>query len=68
MPRFSERTLTQQDVDSLARYLVYLRGDNAANRGGLQLGRVGAVAEGLIAGVVGLGILLLVIRLTGART
>jgi ubiquinol-cytochrome c reductase cytochrome c subunit len=67
MPRFSERTITQHDVDSLARYLVYLRGDNAADRGGLQLGRVGAVAEGLIAGVVGLGILLLVIRLTGAR-
>jgi ubiquinol-cytochrome c reductase cytochrome c subunit len=68
MPRFSERTLTQHDVDSLARYLVYLRGDNAADRGGLQLGRVGAVAEGLIAGVIGLGILLLVIRLTGARS
>ena len=39
-----------------------------ADRGGLQLGRVGAVAEGLIAGVVGLGILLLVIRLTGSRS
>jgi ubiquinol-cytochrome c reductase cytochrome c subunit len=68
MPRFNERNITQHDVDSVARYLVYLRGDNAADRGGLQLGRVGAVAEGLIAGVVGLGILVLVIRLTGSRS
>ena len=68
MPRFNQRNITQHDVDSVARYLVYLRGDNAADRGGLQLGRIGAVAEGLIAGIVGLGILLLVIRLTGARS
>ena len=67
MPRFNERNITQHDVDSVARYLVYLRGDNAADVG-LQLGRVGAVAEGLIAGVVGLGILVLVIRLTGSRS
>jgi ubiquinol-cytochrome c reductase cytochrome c subunit len=68
MPRFNDRNISQHDVDSVARYLIYLRGDNAADRGGLQLGRVGAVAEGLIAGVVGLGILLVVIRLTGARS
>lgn len=68
MPRFNARNITQHDVDSLARYLIYLRGENAADRGGLQLGRVGAVAEGLIAGIVGLGILLLVIRLTGERS
>ncbi len=37
----------------LAAYLVWLR-DNG-DEGGLQLGRVGAVAEGLVAVVVGLG-------------
>ena len=36
--------------------------------GGLQLGRVGAVAEGLVVVVVGLGLLILFLRLTGAKT
>lgn len=66
MPRFSERTLSEADVNSIARYLLWLR--DHGDEGGLQLGRVGAVAEGLVAAVVGLGLLLLVIRLTGSKT
>jgi ubiquinol-cytochrome c reductase cytochrome c subunit len=65
MPRFGPETIDQHELDSLAAYLVWLR-DNG-DEGGLQLGRVGAVAEGLIAVVVGLGILILVLRLTGAK-
>lgn len=65
MPRFGPETIDQHELDSLAAYLVWLR-DNG-DEGGLQLGRVGAVAEGLIAIVVGLGILILVLRLTGAK-
>jgi len=65
MPRFGPETIDQQELDSLAAYLLWLR-DNG-NEGGLQLGRVGAVAEGLVAVVVGLGILVLVLRLTGAK-
>lgn len=68
MPRFSDRTLSQHDVDSVARYLLWLREGDSASRGGAQLGRVGAVAEGFIAAVVGLGLLVVVIRLTGERT
>lgn len=68
MPRYNERNLTERDVDSVARYLLWLRERGEVDRGGLQLGRVGAVAEGLVAGVVGLGLLVLVIRLTGERT
>jgi len=33
-----------------------------------QLGRVGAVAEGLVIVVVGLGLMILFLRLTGAKT
>ena len=66
MPQFSTQTLSDDDVNSLARYLLWIR-DNG-NEGGLQLGRVGAVAEGLMAVVIGLGIMLLVIRLTGSST
>ena len=65
MPRFSERTLSAHDVNSLAAYLLWVR-DNG-DEGGLQLGRVGAVAEGLVAAVVGLGFMILVIRLTGSK-
>ncbi len=65
MPAFGDHTLSQADVDSLARYLLWIR-DNGSE-GGLQLGRVGAVAEGLVAVVVGLGLLILVLRLTGSK-
>ncbi len=66
MPAFGEQTLTEDDVDAIATYLVWLR--DHGSEGGLQLGRVGAVAEGLVAVVVGLGLIVLVIRLTGAKT
>lgn len=66
MPRFGEQTLDQRSVDSIAAYLVWLRSNGGG--GGLQLGRVGAVAEGLVALVIGLGLLVLVLRLTGAKT
>jgi ubiquinol-cytochrome c reductase cytochrome c subunit len=65
MPRFGPETIDQRELDSLAAYLVWLR--DHGDEGGLQLGRVGAVAEGLIAVVVGLGILILVLRLTGSK-
>jgi ubiquinol-cytochrome c reductase cytochrome c subunit len=65
MPRFGAETLDQSDVDSIARYLVWIRSN--ADEGGLQLGRVGAVAEGLVAVVIGLGLLILVLRLTGSK-
>jgi ubiquinol-cytochrome c reductase cytochrome c subunit len=66
MPRFSPRTISDADVDATARYLLWLRENGKA--GGLQLGRVGAVVEGLVAAVIGLGFMLLVIRLTGSKT
>ena len=66
MPPFSEELIDQDDLDSLVRYVMDLR--TASNPGGLDLGRVGPVVEGFVGWVVGLGLLLLVIRLTGTRT
>ena len=68
MPKFDPQNLSQHDVNSIGRYLEWLREDRQASAGGIQLGRVGAVAEGLIVIVVGLGLLVLVLRLTGGRT
>jgi ubiquinol-cytochrome c reductase cytochrome c subunit len=66
MPKFGDRTITADQVDSLAAYLMWIRSNGSD--GGLQLGRVGAVAEGLVALVVGLGIIVMILRLTGAKT
>ncbi|HEY7667789.1 MAG TPA: c-type cytochrome [Actinomycetota bacterium] len=66
MPVFNPRSLSEQELNSLVRYLLWLREDGGD--GGLQLGRVGAVAEGLVAGVIGLGLLIVAIRLTGSKT
>jgi ubiquinol-cytochrome c reductase cytochrome c subunit len=66
MPRFGPETIDQADLDSVAAYLLWLR--EHGEDGGLQLGRVGAVAEGLVIVVVGLGLMILFLRLTGAKT
>jgi ubiquinol-cytochrome c reductase cytochrome c subunit len=65
MPPFGAETIDQSDLNSIARYLVWIRTNG--DEGGAQLGRVGAVAEGLIAVVIGLGLLVLVLRLTGSK-
>jgi ubiquinol-cytochrome c reductase cytochrome c subunit len=66
MPRFSDELIDQHELDSLVRYVMDLRTEPSP--GGLDLGRVGPVVEGFVGWVVGLGLLLLVIRLTGTKT
>jgi ubiquinol-cytochrome c reductase cytochrome c subunit len=66
MPKFGPEQLSEHEVNSLARYVLWLR-DNG-DPGGLGIGRVGPVAEGFVAWVVGLGLLFIVIRLTGTKT
>jgi ubiquinol-cytochrome c reductase cytochrome c subunit len=66
MPPFAEELIDQHELDSLVRYVMDLRTES--NPGGLDLGRVGPVVEGFVGWVVGLGLLLLVIRLTGTKT
>jgi ubiquinol-cytochrome c reductase cytochrome c subunit len=66
MPTFGPEQLSDHEVNSVARFILYLR--DHGDRGGLGLGRVGPVAEGFVAWVVGLGLLLIVIRLAGTKT
>jgi len=66
MPRFGEETYSDHDVNSLIRYLEFLRGTD--DPGGFGLGRYGPVAEGFVAVIFGFGLLLIVIRLTGTKT
>lgn len=63
MPVFNPKLYSQQAVDDIAAYVQYLR--HAPSPGGFALAEVGPVAEGFVAIVVGLGLLLLVIRWIG---
>jgi quinol---cytochrome-c reductase cytochrome c subunit len=63
MPTFDPETLDDRQVDSIARYVGELQ--RGGDPGGHGLGRVGPVTEGLVAWVIGLGLLVLVIRRLG---
>lgn len=63
MPVFGPDTLTDEDVASIVRYVDYLK--RPRNVGGLPLGRVGPMPEGMVAWVVGLGAMLAVARWIG---
>jgi len=63
MPAFGTKTFTDAQVDSIIRYVLFIR--SGQNRGGADLGRVGPVAEGAVAWIVGLGALLVFARWIG---
>ena len=65
MPVFGENTLSDDQVNSILKYIEFL--DHAPNPGGLSIGHIGPVAEGFIAWIVGLGLLLGVARWIGTR-
>lgn len=60
MPQFGPDVLSDEQVDSIVRYVEYLHEPDSP--GGLSLGYVGPVAEGFVALLLGLGALLLSIR------
>jgi ubiquinol-cytochrome c reductase cytochrome c subunit len=63
MPLFGTDALSDAQVNSIVRYVVYLQ--HPQDRGGLGLGHIGPITEGTIAFVVGLGACLLIIRRIG---
>lgn len=65
MPVFGPDTLDDHQVDSMVRYLLYLR--HTVDRGGAPLGRLGPVPEGLVAWLVGLGPMLAAAFWIGTR-
>jgi len=65
MPAFSEGSLTDAQLASIIRYVRFLK--VSRNPGGLGIDRLGPVAEGFVAIVVGLGLLLLTIYVTGTK-
>lgn len=65
MPVFGGRTFSEEEVDSIVRYVLYLQDPD--DRGGLPIGRTGPVAEGAIGWIVGFGVLVLFVRWIGTR-
>jgi ubiquinol-cytochrome c reductase cytochrome c subunit len=59
MPRFN---LPQDDVNSIARFILYLREQPMLQPGGIQPSDSGPVAEGFIALLIGLGAMVLAAR------
>lgn len=65
MPTFGPETLDDHQLESLVRYVVYLK--NPDDRGGYGLGHLGPLPEGFVAWVIGLMSMLGVARWIGTR-
>lgn len=65
MPVFGEEQLPQDDMEALIGWIQHLT--TRESPGGLQIGRSGPVSEGLIAWVLGMGLLMIVIYLLGDK-
>jgi ubiquinol-cytochrome c reductase cytochrome c subunit len=65
MPAFSAQTINAHDLDSITAYVLSLR--HPKDRGGAGLWHLGPFAEGLVAWVIGMGLLLAGIVWIGER-
>ncbi|WP_217145517.1 c-type cytochrome [Streptomyces sp. AC627_RSS907] len=68
MPSFPDTTLSEQNKKDIIAYLDAVNGDETVEPGGLNLGGLGPVSEGLFAWVFGLGALIAVAVWVAART
>ena len=65
MPSFSERTISNADLDSLIRYVEWTKSPD--DRGGWALGHVGPVPEGLVTWFLAASVLVALCMLLGKR-
>ncbi|MGW0085905.1 cytochrome bc1 complex diheme cytochrome c subunit [Streptomyces sp. NPDC003393] len=68
MPSFPDTTLSSKNKKDIIAYLNAVNGDETENPGGLELGGLGPVSEGLFAWIFGLGALIVVAVWVAART
>lgn len=68
MPSFPDTTMSEQNKKDIIAYLHAVNSDDTENPGGLSLGGLGPVSEGLFAWVFGLGALIAVAVWVAART
>ncbi|MGW2723150.1 cytochrome bc1 complex diheme cytochrome c subunit [Streptomyces sp. NPDC001492] len=68
MPSFPDTTMSEQNKKDIIAYLHAVNGDDTESPGGLELGGLGPVSEGLFAWIFGLGALIAVAVWVAART
>nr|WP_203616981.1 c-type cytochrome [Streptomyces bauhiniae] len=68
MPSFPDTTMTEKNKKDIIAYLNAVNGSETENPGGLELGGLGPVSEGLFAWIFGLGALIAVAIWVAART
>lgn len=66
MPKFDRKTLSNRQLNDIIRYITILK-THPHQVGGVAFGNIGAVAEGMIAWVLGLGLIVIVCRLIGTN-
>jgi ubiquinol-cytochrome c reductase cytochrome c subunit len=66
MPVFGPETFSDEQVNSIVRYVSLQQEPN--DRGGAPIGHIGPVAEGAFGWIVGMGAMVLMIRLLGTKT
>jgi ubiquinol-cytochrome c reductase cytochrome c subunit len=65
MPKFSQRAISDGQLDSLIRYVQYAK--HPDDRGGWSLGHVGPIPEGLVTWFFGMSVLVAMCILLGTR-
>jgi ubiquinol-cytochrome c reductase cytochrome c subunit len=65
MPVFGPNAIGEDQLDSLARYVIYLR--HPEDPGGLPIGRTGPIPEGFVAWLIGLVALVVLVAWIGTR-
>ena len=68
MPSFPDTTMPEKEKKDIIAYVQAVNGDETASPGGLSLGGLGPVSEGLFAWIFGLGALIAVAVWVAART
>ncbi|MEU6401734.1 c-type cytochrome [Streptomyces sp. NPDC046985] len=68
MPSFPDTTMTSKNKKDIIAYLNAVNSDQTQNPGGLELGGLGPVSEGLFAWIFGLGVMIAVAVWVAART
>jgi ubiquinol-cytochrome c reductase cytochrome c subunit len=66
MPKFSHSDVSQEDINSLVRYIAYTRAPY--DHGGWGIGHLGPIPEGMVTWLLAIVALVLAIRLIGERT
>ncbi|MFE9247617.1 c-type cytochrome [Streptomyces sp. NPDC007088] len=68
MPSFPDTTMPEKQKKQIIAYVKEVNGDNTASPGGLSLGGLGPVSEGLFAWIFGLGAMIAVATWVAVRT